>query len=143
MNQGKFVEAERLIDEMPESNRRSALIMLATRAFAKDPKENKTYSLSVLQKVRGLLSDKPTDQNELSQFIQLTAAYAPIEPGEAFGTFEPVIPMLNELSDASSIVQGFRESLQRSLGRVCDGEQQFLWLLLRSKSDPLARQSRF
>lgn len=108
MNQGKFVEAERLIDEMPESNRRSALIMLAARAFAKDPKENKTYSLSVLQKVRGLLSDKPSDQNELSQFIQLTTAYVPIEPSEAFGTFEPVIPMLNELSDASAIVQGFQ-----------------------------------
>ena len=108
MNQSKWAEAERLIDEMPESNRRSALISLATRAFAKDPNENKTYALSVLQKVRGLLADKPSDQNELSQFIQLTSAYAPIEPTEAFGTFEPVIPMLNELSDASAVVQGFQ-----------------------------------
>ncbi len=108
INQGRYAEAERLIDEMPMVNRKPALISLATRSFAKDPKENKTYALSVLQKVRSLLGDKPSDQNELSQFIQLTSAYAPIEPAEAFGTFEPVIPMLNELSDASAVVQGFQ-----------------------------------
>lgn len=108
INQGKYVEAERLIDEMPEISRRPALISLATKAFAKDRDENKTYALSVLQKVRGLLGEKPTDQTELYHFIQLTSAYAPIEIGEAFGTFEPVMPMLNELSDASAIVQGFQ-----------------------------------
>ncbi len=108
INQGKYVEAERLIDEMPDSNRRPALISLATRAFAKDREENKTYAVSVLQKVRGLLPEKPADQSDLYQFILLTNAYAPIEVSEAFGTFEPVIPMLNELSDASAIVQGFQ-----------------------------------
>lgn len=108
INQGKYTEAERMIDEMPDNNRRALLISLATRAFAKDANENKAYSISVLRKVRGTLPDRPVDQTELQQFIQLTNAYAPIDPDDAFGTFEPVIPMLIELADANAIVQGFQ-----------------------------------
>jgi|CXWL01.1.fsa_nt_gi hypothetical protein len=108
INQGKYTEAERMIDEMPDNNRRALLISLATRAFAKDANENKAYSISVLRKVRGTLPDRPVDQTELQQFIQLTNAYAPIDPDDAFGTFEPVIPILIELADANAIVQGFQ-----------------------------------
>lgn len=108
MNQAKWAEAERLIDQFPESNRRSALITLATRAFAKDPVENKAYALSVLSKLRGLILDRPSDQTEMSQLMQLAATYAGIEPDEAFNTFDPIMPMLNELADANAVVQGFQ-----------------------------------
>lgn len=108
MNQGKWAEAERLIDQFPDSNKRSALITLATKAFTKDPAENKTYAISVLAKVRGMLADKPGDQLELSQFMQLAAAFAQIDVDEAFNCIDPVRPMLNELVDANAIVQGFQ-----------------------------------
>jgi hypothetical protein len=108
MNQGKWAEAERLIDEFPDSNKRSALITLATRSFAKDPVENKTYAISVLSKVRAMMPDKPTDQTELSQFTQLTSAYSGIDADQAFSSFEPVIPLLNELAEANIVVQGFQ-----------------------------------
>lgn len=108
MNQAKWAEAERLIDEFPDSNKRSALITLATSAFAKDPAENKTYALSVLSKLRGMMPDKPSDQTEMNQIMQLSATYAGIDADEAFNTFEPVMPMLNELADANAIVQGFQ-----------------------------------
>lgn len=108
MNQAKWAEAERLIDQFPENNRRSALITLATTAFAKDPVENKTYALSVLSKVRGMMPDRPSDQTEMSQIMQLAATYAGIEPDEAFNTFDPMMPMLNELADANAVVQAFQ-----------------------------------
>lgn len=108
MNQAKWSEAEQLIDQFPESNKRSALITLATRAFAKDPVENKTYALSMLSKIRGMMSDMPSNQTEMSQLMQLSATYAGIEPDEAFNTFDPVMPMLNELADANAIVQTFQ-----------------------------------
>lgn len=108
MNQGKWAEAERVIDEMPASNRLSALITLASKAFAKDASENRTYAVSILQKVRGLMPDRPSDNSELGQFVQLSNSYATIQPAEAFNTFEPVIPILNELIDANAIVQAFQ-----------------------------------
>lgn len=111
MNQGKWSEAERLIDQFPDNNKRSALITLATKAFAKDPTENKSYAISVLAKVRGSLSDKPGDQMELSQIMQLAAAYAPIDADEAFNCIEPIRPMLNELVDANAVVQGFQNGM--------------------------------
>lgn len=110
INQGKYQEAERLIDDFPLANRLSALINLAQKAFAKNAEENKTYSMSVLQKVRSMLPNRPSDNMELIQFTALTSAYAPIEPSEAFSTFEPVIPMLNELVDANAIVQAFQST---------------------------------
>ncbi len=108
MNQAKWDEAERLIDQFPDSNKRSALIALATRSFAKDPAENKSYALSVLSKLRSMMPDKPSDQTEMNQVMQLAEAYAGIEPDEAFNTFDPMMPMLNELADANAIVQGFQ-----------------------------------
>lgn len=111
MNQGKWVEAERLIEEFPENNKRFGLINLATKSFAKDPAENKSYALSVLAKVRAMLADKPSDQTELQHFMQLTSAYAGIEVDEAFNCFEPIIPQLNELADANAIVQGFQNGM--------------------------------
>lgn len=108
MNQAKWAEAERLIDEFPESNKRSALITLATRAFAKDPVENKTYALSLLSKIRAMMSDMPSNQTEMTQIMQLAATYAGIDADEAFNTFDPVMPMLNELADANAIVQAFQ-----------------------------------
>lgn len=111
MNQGKWSEAERLIDQFPDNNKRSALITLATKAFAKDPTENKSYAISVLAKVRGSLSDRPGDQMELSQIMQLATAYAPIDADEAFNCIEPIRPMLNELVDANAVVQGFQNGM--------------------------------
>lgn len=115
MNQGKWAEAERMIDDFPESNKRAALMTLATRAFAKDAVENKTYALSVLSKVRAMLPDRPSDQTELAQFMQLTSAFAGIEVDEAFNCFDPIVPQLNELVDANAVVQGFQgNSMVRS-----------------------------
>lgn len=111
INQGKWSEAERLIDQFPDNNKRSALITLATKAFAKDPTENKSYAISVLAKVRGSLSDRPGDQMELSQIMQLATAYAPIDADEAFNCIEPIRPMLNELVDANAVVQGFQNGM--------------------------------
>ncbi len=113
---GKFAEAERFIDEFPEGIRRYSLLSLATAAFRKDKVENKPFALNVLRKVRGLMPDRPADGVELSQFMQLTNAYASIEPDEAFATLEPLVPQLNELADATAVVQGFQNNFNVRTG---------------------------
>lgn len=105
---GKFAEAERFIADFPDSTRRQAYLNLATRAYAKDPVENKTFAVGVLKKVRTMMPDRPADNGELSQFMQLASAYAPIEPDEAFNCLEPLMPQLNGLADAGAIFMGFR-----------------------------------
>ena len=118
ISQGKWSEAERVIDEFPEpSMRRTYLITLATRAYAKDPVENKSLAITVLQKVRSTLPDRPSDQGELTNFMQLAMAFSGIEVEQAFMTFEPIVPQLNELADASAVVQGFQ-----SVSNVRSGE---------------------
>lgn len=117
INQGKFSEAEALIDQFPESNRRSALINLAVRAYAKDKTANKDLAVGLLGKVRNLMPERPVDQTTLGQFTQLTIAFAGIDTDEAFNSFQPVIAQINELSDANAIVSGFQGT-----GLVRNGE---------------------
>lgn len=108
MNQQKFSEAERLIDEFPDNNRIVALIQLANTVFNKNNIENKAYALSLLGKARSQLSDTLGNSNELTQYSQLITAYGGIEPTEAFRMSEPLMPQLNELCEASIIVQAFQ-----------------------------------
>lgn len=108
MNKGNFVQAERMIDEFPVNNRQSAFLQLANTVFNKDRTENKAYALALLAKVRVELPEKPENSNELSVFTQLISAYLNIEPAEAFRLFEPLVPQLNALSDASAVLQAFQ-----------------------------------
>lgn len=104
---GRFDEAERIIDSLPDNMKVGSLISLAAMVFRKDPIENKTAALGILRKVRNMYPDRPNDQQELRALMQLTGAYAPIDAGEAFDVIEPVVPQLNELTDATAIVQAF------------------------------------
>lgn len=110
IGQSKFAEAQRFIDDLPDNSRRSLLINLATSAFKKDPVENKALAIEALRKVRSSLPDRPADNGELYQFMQLGTAYSGIEPDEAFDCLEPVISQLNELADANAVVQAFQNS---------------------------------
>jgi len=121
MNQSKWSEAENVIDQMSDNNRLAALMTLATRAFAKDPTENRTIAVNALRKVRAALPVKPTDQVELHQFFQLSGAYAGIDPDEAFRTLDTVVPMVNDLADASAVVQEFRNDPNVSSGEFIIG----------------------
>ncbi len=117
MNEGKFAEAENLLDSFPESNRISAFINLAKVVYQKNPAENKAYAGAILGKVRALISDKPESSNELSVLMQVIKGYSMIEPNEAFRLFELLIPQMNELSDAAAIINNFQGN-----GNVRNGE---------------------
>jgi hypothetical protein len=64
--------------------------------------------MSVLAKARDVLGEKPATANEMSYLMQIVAAYINMEPSEAFGVFEPLVPQLNELADASVVISAFQ-----------------------------------
>ncbi|MEP6944955.1 MAG: hypothetical protein ABJA02_03495 [Acidobacteriota bacterium] len=110
VTQARFDEAERFIDEFPESTRFNSLLNLANSAFRKDKVENKQFALNVLRKVRSLLPEHPDNPTELSQFMQLTNAFSAVEPDEAFATIEPLVSQLNGIAEANAVVQGFQNN---------------------------------
>ena len=107
INQGKFAEAEALIEEFPEGNRFSALISLAETVFNRDRVENKNQALGILSKAGSGIPSRPENNNELQQSVQLIAAYSRIEPSEAFRILEGLVPQINELSEAMMVVNSF------------------------------------
>jgi hypothetical protein len=108
MGEGKYAEAERLIDDFPESTQLQSYINLANVVFSADREKNKTYALQVLAKARNTLPDRPEKMNDLSGMTQLISAYSAIEPSEAFRTFEALVPQLNELADAAAVINAFQ-----------------------------------
>lgn len=107
-NQGNFAEAERLIDEVPESVRLSALINLASAVFMKNPEENRSHALALLAKARFTISDIPETANEMGQLMQVIAAYVDIDEHEAIRAYESMIPRINDIAEASVVVFAFQ-----------------------------------
>lgn len=108
MNQGRFPEAEALIDEFLEPTRFYSLISLADAAFSRSQAENKTFSLRVLEKARAALSPRPENSNEMQQMLRLISAYVRIEPTEAFNLLDGLMQQFNELMEAAVVVNGFQ-----------------------------------
>lgn len=112
IRQGKWSEAENLIDQLDGAVRNKALIDLAKKAYAKDAVENKDIALTVLRKVRTGLAERPADNDSAQNFVQLAIAYAPIDVDEAFALMESTILVLNDLADANAFVSAFKSDSQ-------------------------------
>ena len=116
-NQGKFAEAERVIDGLPVENRIGHLVNLSTAMLARDPKENRVQALALLEKARQLTSEKPENTNEMNMLMQVIGGYGQLDPAEAIRLYEGVVPKIVELTDASAVLNGFQVN-----SNVRDGE---------------------
>ena len=106
IGQGKFAEAERMIDEFPENMRLGALVNFANTIYQQDA-ANKSYSMAILGKARALIAENPEDSTEMEELMQIISAYLVIESVEAFRLFKSLIPQINELSEAIAVINGF------------------------------------
>ncbi len=116
-NQGKFAEAEALIDQFPDSNRYSALISLASTVYSRDQK-NRSYAVNLLEKVRGQLPAKPETNMEMSHLVQIANVYSTIEPAEAYRMLEGMVPRMNEVMDAMILVYAYQGSYNIRRGEI-------------------------
>lgn len=108
INDGKYNEAEVLIEEFSEQNRFSALISLADSIYNRDTEANQARAAGVLAKAAAGLPTRPENSNDMQQFVSLIAAYTRIQPAEAFRILDSLSPQINELAEASAVVSGFQ-----------------------------------
>lgn len=108
INEGKYNEAEMLIDEFSEQNRFSALISLADSMHSRDTEANQLRAAGILAKASAGLPPRPETSTDMQQLISLISAYTRIEPNEAFRILDSLAPQLNELAEASAVVSGFQ-----------------------------------
>ena len=106
---GKFEEANLLINEIPADNARFAsLVQLATSIYQKNPAENKKQTLAVLEQARALVPQPAETIEEMSNLMQLAITLAEIEPEQSFQTVEAMTQPINEYVEASAIVSKYR-----------------------------------
>lgn len=118
INQGKFGDAEALIDQMPETTRFSAMISLSDAAFNRDSKENRSFSLGIISKAAAGIPLPLENSTDLQQIMQIIAAYSRVEPNEAFRIFEGIVPQLNELNEAAVVINAFNASQNSRRGEL-------------------------
>jgi hypothetical protein len=110
ISQGKFNEANQFINQIPEENMRlNTLVYLATSIYQKAPEENQKWAASVLDEARALISNEPEKTSEINALVNVAAAYAQIEPAQAFRLIESLTSPLNEYSEASAVVAKFND----------------------------------
>jgi len=117
IGQGKFADAENVIDGLLVQHRVPLLVNLASSVFNRDQKENRTYAIAILGKARQLVSEKPGNSNEMGLLMQLIGGYSQIDQAEAIHLFEAVVPKLMQLTDAAAVINGFQLN-----SNVRDGE---------------------
>ena len=110
ISQGKFNEANQFINQIPEENMRlNSLVYLATSIYQKAPEENQKWAASVLDEARTLIADAPEKTSEINSLVNVAAAYALIEPTQAFRLIESLTSPLNEYSEAAAVVAKFND----------------------------------
>jgi hypothetical protein len=108
LQKGQYDAAEAAMMEFNDSNRISALTSLATTVYNANREENRTRAAAILSRVRGLLPDRPENQNEMSQMFSLVNALTEIEPSEAFRMMESLTDELNRLMEAFAVVNTYQ-----------------------------------
>jgi hypothetical protein len=108
IGQGKFGEAENIIDGIPLPNRVPLLVNLANSIYNRDSEKNRAYASSVLGKARQLVNEKPENSSELGMLLHVINGYSSIEPSEAIRLFENIVPKFIELIDAAAVLNGFQ-----------------------------------
>ena len=115
---GNFNEAIDLINQLPENQRINLLISIANSVYGKDPQNNKSFAVLILEQAHSLINDKPENSDEMSYLTQIIAAYTHIEPSQAFRLLDPLVLQINELSEAAILVSGFTGNGQIRHGEI-------------------------
>jgi hypothetical protein len=108
IGQGKYSEAEALIDGMPEQYKVPLLANLSSSAFNRNQPGDRAHANTLLGKARQLISEKPENSSEFGMFTHVVHGYCSVDPGEAMRLFENVIPKLIELMNAAAVLNGFQ-----------------------------------
>jgi hypothetical protein len=108
VQKGQFDAAESMMMEFNDSNRISALVSLAQTVYGADRGKNRSRAISILNRARSLMPERPENNNELNQLFSLINAKASIEPAEALAEFEALTDQLNRIIEASAIVTAFQ-----------------------------------
>jgi hypothetical protein len=96
----------------------NALVFLAESIYQKNPEENKSFAVAVLEQARSLISEKPQNTTDMNYLLQVISKFAQIEPSTGFQMFEPLVSQINELSEASVVLGGFNGNTQIRNGEI-------------------------
>lgn len=109
MSEGRFDEANLLINNLPQDNTRFYnLISLATAIYQKNPAENKKRAAAVIEQARALIAQPAETVEDINLLIQVAATLAEIEPEQSFQILESLVFPINEFVEAQNVVSKYR-----------------------------------
>jgi hypothetical protein len=82
-------------------------IELVGQAQELEKKGDEKAALKLLDEARGLLGSRPRNSEQLNTHLRVAQAYTVLRPGRSFEIIEAMIDQLNDIADATIIVDGF------------------------------------
>ena len=105
----KYDEAANLINLIPvENSRFYFLIQLATTIYQKNPADNKTKALGIVNQAREMIPQPVETLEDISLLMQLATTVAEIDAEQAFPILESLTYQINEYVEAAAIVGKYR-----------------------------------
>ncbi len=105
----KYDEAAGLINLIPvENSRFYFLIQLATTIYQKNPTDNKTKALGVVNQAREMIPQPVETLEDISLLMQLATTVAEIDAEQAFPILESLTYQINEYVEAAVIIGKYR-----------------------------------
>jgi predicted transcriptional regulator len=105
----KYDEAASLINLIPvENSRFYFLIQLATTIHQKNPADNKTKALGVINQAREMIPQPVETLEDISLLMQLATTVSEIDAEQAFPILESLTYQINEYVEAAAIVGKYR-----------------------------------
>lgn len=82
-------------------------IELVGQAQELEKQGDEKAALKLLDEARGLLGSRPRNSEQLNTHLRVAQAYTFLRPGRSFEIIEAMIDQLNDIADATIIVDGF------------------------------------
>lgn len=110
LEQGKFEEADKIIDRMAVNNSKiEQLVSFAITNYKLNTKESKEAALKLMDEARRMVKEFPDDKDEAAALLKIVAGYVIIDPSLAFSMLTPVIEQTNDLVSAGAALAKYNK----------------------------------
>jgi hypothetical protein len=105
INQNKLAEARQMLSKLTAVDQRARTLEQIANTLA--AKGDKPGALVLLNEAKALLDSAPQSSIVLAAELELVQAYSTLDMAQSFAILQPLVPRLNELVAAATVLDGF------------------------------------
>ncbi|MFN0277106.1 MAG: hypothetical protein ACKVRN_00750 [Pyrinomonadaceae bacterium] len=108
--EGKLDEARKQIGNLTKKKSQiQQLVSLATEFQKKGTEKDAETAKALMKDAKALTNDRPDDEDELNDLMEVVKGYAVVEPEIAFRIFDPIVDQISDVVQATAILSKYNK----------------------------------